>query len=1358
MDTPEIFSTGDWQKDEAILRDNNVPDNEILQEKQKQYQYLVDNGLPEADAKAHFGIKESDMSDVTKIFQDNLKTYEFKDGDNPLKKIWHGLGAGFENSTGALMYRAAHGDKVITPDMLNPQQGDMFYRSAQQVGQLTGDLPAMAVGSAFGSMVGGAFGMGVGTGVAGPAGTLPGFAVGAEGGSMVGTFAMPAAIRSALIDKYKNGEFKSFGDFWERASAAFVETSKAAALGGATYGAGQTGKALAGMAKASQGVATTAAMGSELATMVTVGSYMEGHTPTWQDFATGAFTLAAVHGVSTGVNIATQHKLADIWAKTGKTPEEVIQDAELHPEFKQELLSNSFETPDFYPPEQLPASKESGSIPVENNLPVRAGGGAGEPPQLPPGAEPRDVTPPNEVGPVIPEAPPTDLQKAQNDVLDSIGFKDEIKPYSIKDSPYYSVRAMYQNANLVIKKAQDIIAGKIPVDEKNAFSVISLFDTWRNVHETFLKEGTRDFATNKKNGESYKTIVDDVNKSGGDLKGLAAYRISKRDIEIAAQGKKTPRDLLNAQKIVAETEHLYEPLNRRIQEWKNRVMDYGVQGGIFKQSHIEFLQDEHLNHVSFRPIIEGADGEFFGTQKSTVNKEQKGTSERNLIQNPFTSDMENAEAIIKEVEKNKVKKTIVDMLSADKETSGLVQIENPSADTKAIELWAKSEDIELSKDQYKILHDLYSVKSLAPDEISYKVNGETSTFKVDPLIAKVANELGTADNVGMFLKMSKTIVGLTRFGLTETNLGWGLGNTIRDSWTALIKSKVRNPGDLINHALSIANTIPHILGKTPEYWDYIYNRGASGNLINTREMVTDAFKMEIKLGSDKESMKNKVYNQVNNVKQFAASAWDIFDMPNRMAEYNRQKAAGANQIEAAAGSHEITTDFSQKGISEFNRKWNAATAFRGAAINGFFNIKDTVERNGKGIATLGLGTITVPAVTLWLANKDDERWRRLGTWEKLQYLHYSSDDWQIPKKEDQPLVEAYKAYGSKLLKYDENGSPLINKGETHRVKLPEVLGVLFAGLPILMMDKAFVDDPVSTEKIMQDFISTFSANQTPTALVPVVEQLANKNMFSNSQLVNQQAENALPEVKYSNYTSETAKMLSRFVRPVPSASHPFSEEDTKYLTEVERMALPVVEGAVNTVKDAATSALNIKPFGFGQEFTAPAVIDNYVKQWTGGLGNYVLDIADKGLSLAELTKVKEKSADHWSDVPVLKAFFSRQFSGSGVYPNQFREEFKEHKQIADTLSVLMANKEFDKYTELLQTPEGKAAKVLGGFNDTINGLRNVLMTIDVRTDITPLEKRQLADSYYYQIDQIAKRGLIINRQIKQDIENSNKGN
>ncbi len=152
-------------------------------------------------------------------------------------------------------------------------------------------------------------------------------------GGFAGANALPAALRTAMMDSYTRGEVKSASEFMDRAMHIAWETTKAGVVGGATGAAGKVATAAlpAAAGVISKAVAPTAA---QIATMTTVGKALEGQLPEPQDFLDAAIMIG---GLQMAGSVAG--RLRTVYAKTGIPPEQVLADATHNPELKAELVA-----------------------------------------------------------------------------------------------------------------------------------------------------------------------------------------------------------------------------------------------------------------------------------------------------------------------------------------------------------------------------------------------------------------------------------------------------------------------------------------------------------------------------------------------------------------------------------------------------------------------------------------------------------------------------------------------------------------------------------------------------------------------------------------------------------------------------------------------------------------------------------------------------------------------------------------------------------------------------------------------------------------------------------------------------------
>lgn len=251
--------------------------------------------------------------------------------------------AGWQNSVEGLRRRQA------MPDIKVPDDAPLAQKLVMDTSRLIGDAPYMGIGAVVG---------GVGGGPAAPITALG------------GAFALPAALRRVYMDQIQNGEIKDFAHFWDLFKGTSYDAFKGYITGAAT--------ALAG--KAAPGWWSVPA---EAATMTTVGSALEGQMPKPSDFLEASLLMGAMH--KSGVPLAdVTSKMQDVFVRTGKTPKDMIQDANQDPTVKEDIASSNIDVPRSYQAfdqtqEAQPATPES--IDHSQHVPDESSGLAKDYPQ-----------------------------------------------------------------------------------------------------------------------------------------------------------------------------------------------------------------------------------------------------------------------------------------------------------------------------------------------------------------------------------------------------------------------------------------------------------------------------------------------------------------------------------------------------------------------------------------------------------------------------------------------------------------------------------------------------------------------------------------------------------------------------------------------------------------------------------------------------------------------------------------------------------------------------------------------------------------------------------------------------------------
>src|SRR6185437_5797460 len=225
--------------------------------------------------------------------------------------IANDIKVGFESSIFGLHHREALPETIKNPGMI-----DKFVSG---LSEMFADLPWYVAGGVVG-------------GAAGSEAPVVGNAVGAAAGA----FAIPSAMREALVLGIKDGEVKDFPDLLRRAGKVVWEGTKGAVLGAATELTGGIAPVIA-----KSPLTSMAIKGLFQATGMTVAAdVLEGHLPTAKDFAGNAALIIPLNLITHGLPLLTgdaKQAVMDVYAKDGKTPQETTETLNAQPPVKPDL-------------------------------------------------------------------------------------------------------------------------------------------------------------------------------------------------------------------------------------------------------------------------------------------------------------------------------------------------------------------------------------------------------------------------------------------------------------------------------------------------------------------------------------------------------------------------------------------------------------------------------------------------------------------------------------------------------------------------------------------------------------------------------------------------------------------------------------------------------------------------------------------------------------------------------------------------------------------------------------------------------------------------------------------------------------
>ena len=279
-------------------------------------------------------------------------------------------------------------------------------------------------------------------------------------------------------------------------------------------------------------------------------------------------------------------------------------------------------------------------------------------------------------------------------------------------------------------------------------------------------------------------------------------------------------------------------------------------------------------------------------------------------------------------------------------------------------------------------------------------------------------------------------------------------------------------------------------------------------------------------------------------------------------------------------------------------------------------------------------------------------------------------------------------------------------GDTpYRIPKPFDLGVVFGTGMEQFLDYWYGNEANAKNDLARftsEFVGTQlrNLNPLPTILVPPVEQATNYSIFRNRPLVPDYMDRQLlGPYQFNPYTTETSKLLSR--------------------------TLAAIIGDHNA--------------------PSPIVIDNYIRGWTGGLGNYFMMGLDKALIETGIIDDPIRPTDSLTKIPGLRAFNLRDPSMQSEFITDFYDEYNKYKKYKPTIEKLKKDGNFKEAAKLAKRKKlvDENIAVLERYKTIIDQHNEYVRKAFNMKDADPDQKQQIIDDMVFMMIKMAKEALKI---------------
>lgn len=620
--------------------------------------------------------------------------------------------------------------------------------------------------------------------------------------------------------------------------------------------------------------------------------------------------------------------------------------------------------------------------------------------------------------------------------------------------------------------------------------------------ESFIKNGTYDFKTLQKTGKSFQSIIQDVEKGGGNLEDFATYLVAHDTIELSKRGINTGVEVADAQKTVNDLSPVYEKYAQDLYQYRLSLLKILRDSQVISPEAYNNIVSKGERYAPLQRVLDDETNNAVGSKNFKSSNPIKGIkgSGRDII-NPLETILNETYNVIKVAEKNRVGLAIADLAKLDK--AGAFVFKRPHK-VKSVRTLEGNEAFTVDNTIDK------------NNEIKVFENGKPVVYEVDKDIAKVINGL-TLENQLIFNRYLENVATLParllKFGATDVNVAFAVKNIMRDLPLALVSSE--NRFDEITKSV-LKMTVLGLKALTNEKaraewnnWADLYARAGAGQslLINDNRNSTiraiddlrytgylDKIWNKVKEKDFVEAVKTGIIGTTELVRSFVGFLEQVPRLAEFVASLKGKPLTKENLEKAGFDARKVTLDFASGGTLS---KWiNKYVPYTNATVLGMLKLAEVMGDQVKFKRLLGmLGVFALGYTAMEMINGDDEVLNDINRTQKYTNFVFKVGDtvYRIPK-----TIELAPFYT--IIETSINFILDSIKGKYRDDYLKDIKG---------------------------SFIANISPNVVAQALKLPVELYANKSMYFGTPIVSAELEKVLPEYQYTEYTTELSKFIAK---------------------------------------------------------------------------------------------------------------------------------------------------------------------------------------------------------------------------------------
>ena len=796
--------------------------------------------------------------------------------------------------------------------------------------------------------------------------------------------------------------------------------------------------------------------------------------------------------------------------------------------------------------------------------------------------------------------------ESRKKIFDTKKFIDDLF-YNFIDQNHVYKRAVKQSEKHGVNYAKEI----------SPYENFQLLNGVRGTIETFIEKGAMDFKTGNVIGPSLKKIFTDNKINTVDLyRDFIRYAISKRAIEKSSQGFETGVNIKAAKKFIKENPQFEKPF-REIVKVSELSLKYLYDSGVLSKEVYEAALKANKDFVPFyRDFLDDAGKGNFTKNVRNPLKFFKG-SKRKIV-DPFESMYNNISTFITIAKRNEANISFIEMIEKVRkvEPTAFPEVQLSVKRTKQTKITSKEleqvvENPASLKPEVAEGFSVFRKESgiLKDTEIVIYRNGKREVWEVGETFARPTKvfDKNTFEMIANAISLPSRTLRAGATGAAE----FMYNNTSRDAFSSAILSEGWSLPyfQTIMGAGMMIKPIRNKVGLDPMWEKYVKSGALQNSLVTFDRTYFNKSMKEY-------FTKTNPLNVIRNLPEFFRIYIEFSEGLNRSGNFvlalKRNLKKGLREEvalkKAARETRDNPIDYRRMGAKIF--AINQISAFFNARIQGLNQmIKAFKDRPLQTYAKTFM-FVQLPSILLWMANHDDPDYQSLPQWRKDLFWHIKIE------------------------------------GTYYPIPKPFEIGLIFGTGTERFLDYYYGNDPKAIEKFKDAIaVQTFKGLiPIPDIIKPFFEAWQNRSFFFDRPIIPGGLENVPSEYQYTDFTSETMKLIAGLMRKINGDD--FSK------------------------------------------WSSPLVLENAWRGWTGGIGGYILLLSDSLLDAAGIIDRSKNRKKRLGEYPIIKAIIIKNPDRNAEPITDFRDLYEPVMKRINAARILANRGETEKaLAEQAKLPE-----------------------------------------------------------------------